>query len=184
MGLTRRPDVTDFTRDATATQEDVRSGKIFYSAEGKQTGILSPLEEKSFAITIGTASTLTDTNYAQVIHYSKYKLYGISQGAKKKYTPAEVFEFLSLEHEIKAFTGITVDGVFYPIALPLPQATDPGIYVQFNNSSGKTSGIFTLVINSENIGAFRGGVTDSGGSSTSASSSSAWEGKTITIHYI
>lgn len=42
MSLERKIKVQDFTKDATAVQGDVRTGKIFYNNFGKQTGIWSP----------------------------------------------------------------------------------------------------------------------------------------------
>lgn len=167
------------TADATANPNDVLNGKIFYNANGRQTGIWTPSIkdfEKSFSITIEYGSSSSSGKNNMVMEYNTdYKMTDVQECTSRWHNKRLYFNESGIN--INAFTGITFDGEFRSVTLPIPVSMrSPDIYAQFNNGNGY--GRFTIGINYLSAWAFYGGIT------LSSDDAQGYQGKMVTIHYI
>lgn len=167
------------TKDATAIPGDVRKGEIFYNQNGRQTGIWEPsIEdfEKSFSIAIEKGDTSSTAKRNMLMMYNTdYKMDGF-EVCKPVWHNRRTY-FTQAGINVRVFTGITFDGDFHPITLPIPESIESGnAYAQFND--GKGLGRFTIGVNDTAIWAFYGGIE------IDADNAESYEGKMIMVHYI
>ena len=167
------------TKDATALPGDVREGKIFYNQDGRQSGIWTPSVkdlEKSFSITIelGYMSSTSKGNML-MMYNTDYKIDEF-ESCKSVWHDEQTY-FTEAGINVQVFTGITFDGDFHPITLPIPKSIESGsVYAQFNDGNGW--GRFTIGVNDSAIWAFYGGID------LDADNAESYKGKMIMVHYI
>lgn len=136
--------------------------------------------EKSFSITIGESNgaVLTDSPMiAYLIHENKmYDVYITDR--RSPGGNGTKFYFSSLNHEISAFTGITIDGSYHPLWVPGPGVIQAGYYIQFQSESNLNYAKFTVHITSSMIESFYGGIEYDEDDAVN------YHGKMLMVHYV
>ena len=128
------------TKDATAISSDVAAGKIFYNQDGRQSGIWTPSVEdleKSFSITIEWGDTSSTSKRNMLMMYNTDYRIDEFEACKPVWHDRQLY-FTEAGINVQVFTGITFDGDFHPITLPIPKSIESGIvYAQFNDGNGR-----------------------------------------------
>ena len=173
------------TKDADAVPGDVRDGKTFYNTDGRQTGIWTPEikeMEKSFSITIGERNgAVLKSGWAIQYLINVNKIVGSIQMDSDMGCPSgngTNFYFSSLDHEISAFTGVSIFGSFFPLWAPGPGVLQEEYYIQFQSEEDSSDAKFRIKITPSYIEAFYGGM---GGNENDSES---YYGQMLMVHYV